>query len=123
MNAPLVGEIFVPSILKAVEDLRRDWVTQVEPILGFHFSFDRVKRVYFHQANRWRIQDGIDELKLDPRTVPFNLDRYGNTTCTSTFLLLQEDLELGLVSEGDLVVFLLVGAGLGAMYGYGVLVV
>ncbi len=123
MNAPLVGEIFVPSILKAVEDLKEDWAVQVEPVLGYPFSFDRVKRVYFHQANRWRIQDAVDALKLDPRKVPTNIERFGNTTCASTFLLLEEDFELGLVNEGDLVVFLLVGAGLGAMLGYGVMVI
>ncbi len=47
-----------------------------------------------------------------------NVDHYGNTSAASTLILLDEDRRAGRVGEGDLVVFLWIGAGNGAMNGY-----
>ena len=57
-----------------------------------------------------------------PERVPLNVDRYGNTSAASTLLLLDEDRRAGRVHDGDLVVFMWIGAGNGAMNGYAALV-
>jgi 3-oxoacyl-[acyl-carrier-protein] synthase-3 len=50
--------------------------------------------------------------------VPISVDHYGNTSAASTLILLDEDRRAGRVAEGDLVVFMWIGAGNGAMNGY-----
>jgi 3-oxoacyl-[acyl-carrier-protein] synthase-3 len=57
-------------------------------------------------------------LGLPPERIPINVDRYGNTSAASTLILLDEDREAKRVRSGDLVVFLWIGAGNGAMNGY-----
>lgn len=61
-------------------------------------------------------------LGLPTERVPLNVDRYGNTSAASTLLLLDEDRRAGRVHDGDLVVFMWIGAGNGAMNGYAALV-
>ncbi len=61
-------------------------------------------------------------LGLSSERVPLNVDRYGNTSAASTLLLLDEDRRAGRVHDGDLVVFMWIGAGNGAMNGYAALV-
>jgi 3-oxoacyl-[acyl-carrier-protein] synthase III len=50
--------------------------------------------------------------------VPISVDHYGNTSAASTLILLDEDRRAGKVQDGDLIVFVRVGAGNGAMNGY-----
>lgn len=57
------------------------------------------------------------QLGLSRTVVPSNIKRYGNTSAASTLLLLHEDIEEGRLKAGDLLVFMWVGAGAGAMYG------
>ena len=68
------------------------------------------------------VRGAIEMLGLPPDRVPISVDHYGNTSAASTFILLDEDRRAGRVDEGDLVVFLWVGAGNGAMNGYAALV-
>jgi 3-oxoacyl-[acyl-carrier-protein] synthase III len=54
--------------------------------------------------------------------IPISVDRYGNTSAASTLILLDEDRQAHRVRQGDLVVFLWIGAGNGAMNGYAALI-
>jgi len=61
-------------------------------------------------------------LGLPPGRVPIGVDHYGNTSAASTLILLDEDRRAGRVCDGDLVAFLWIGAGNGAMNGYAAMV-
>ena len=76
-----------------------------------------------HQANGVVVRKATELLGLPPERVPIGVDHYGNTSAASTLILLDEDRRAGRLHDGDLVVFLWVGAGNGAMNGYAALVV
>jgi 3-oxoacyl-[acyl-carrier-protein] synthase III len=61
-------------------------------------------------------------LGLAADRIPLNVDRYGNTSAASTLVLLDEDRRATACMRGDLVVFLWIGAGSGAMNGYAALI-
>lgn len=123
MHADVVGKEFVPCISRAMAKLQEDWPTQVQPVVGVPFSMDAVSRFYFHQSNLGKIHEAAGALGIPLDKLPTNIERLGNTTCPSTLLLLDDDVRQGRLKKGDIVVFLVVGAGLGAMYGYAVLVI
>jgi 3-oxoacyl-[acyl-carrier-protein] synthase-3 len=60
-------------------------------------------------------------LGLPADRVPISVDRYGNTSAASTLIMLDEDRRAGRVGDGDLLAFLWIGAGNGAMNGYATL--
>lgn len=65
-----------------------------------------------HQANA-RILDAVaEELKIDPAKMPLNLDRYGNTSCGSIPLALDECLQQGRIHPGSNLLFSGFGGGL-----------
>ena len=84
----------------------------------FFFSIGAVARWYLHQANGVVVRQAVDMLGLPADRVPISVGRYGNTSAASTLILLDEDRRSGRVNHGDLVAFLWVGAGNGAMNGY-----
>ena len=94
-------------------------LTTVKPLTGASFDVDAVARWYLHQANGVVVRQAIEMLGLPSERVPISVDHYGNTSAASTLILLDEDRRSGKVKEGDLVVFLWIGAGNGAMNGYG----
>ena len=98
--------------------LQEDWPTTVKAFTGADFEIDAVDRWYLHQANAVVVRQAIEMLALPPERVPISVDHYGNTSAASTLILLDEDRRAGRVKEGDLVVFLWIGAGNGAMNGY-----
>ena len=51
-------------------------------------------------------------MKLSEDKVFHNIQRYGNTTAASIPLALDEALEMGIIGDGSVVVFLGLGAGL-----------
>ena len=53
---------------------------------------------------------------------PVGVGHCGNTSAASTLILLDEDRRAGRVRDGDLVAFLWIGAGNGAMNGYAAMV-
>jgi len=101
--------------------LKEDWPTDIAPVLGVGFDPERVARWYMHQANAVVVRRAGELLGLPADRIPINVDRYGNTSAASTLILLHEDREASRVREGDLVVFLWIGAGNGAMNGYAAL--
>ncbi len=122
MDGVRVAEVFPPLMARDFEMLREDWPTIVKPATGTDFEVATVARWYLHQANGVVVRQAIDMLGLPPDRVPISVDHYGNTSAASTLILLDEDRRAGRVSEGDLVVFLWVGAGNGAMNGYAAVV-
>jgi len=118
MDGVKVAEVFPPLMSRDFEMLKDDWPTTVKPFTGTDFEPDAVARWYLHQANGVVVRQAIEMLGLPPDRVPISVDHYGNTSAASTLILLDEDRRAGRVHEGDLVVFLWIGAGNGAMNGY-----
>jgi 3-oxoacyl-[acyl-carrier-protein] synthase-3 len=123
MEARTVGRSFTPIMRCTFERLVRDWPQHVEPLVGHAFDVDRIKRWYFHQANPLIVTRTAEELGLPLERVPTNAQCYGNTCAASTLLLFDADRRAGVLDPGDLGVFLWVGAGNGAQYGYAVVAV
>jgi 3-oxoacyl-[acyl-carrier-protein] synthase-3 len=72
---------------------------------------DEVKLFIPHQANQ-RITDAVaDKLKVDPAIVYSNIEYHGNTSSASIPIALDECVEAGRVSEGDLVLLASFGGG------------
>ena len=123
MDARRVSEEFGPLILRDMQMLEEDWPTHIKPAVRRDFDPEAVTRWYMHQANGVVVRKATELLGLPPERVPIGVDHYGNTSAASTLILLDEDRRAGRLHDGDLVVFLWVGAGNGAMNGYAALVV
>jgi 3-oxoacyl-[acyl-carrier-protein] synthase-3 len=65
-----------------------------------------------HQANMRINQFFAHSMKLPEEKVFHNIQRYGNTTAASIPLALDEALEMDIIADGSLVIFLGLGAGL-----------
>ena len=76
------------------------------------FTPDDVKLVIPHQMNARIITALIERLKMPVEKVAINIDRYGNTSAASIPIALDEAIREGRCGEGDLILFLGVGAGL-----------
>jgi 3-oxoacyl-[acyl-carrier-protein] synthase-3 len=118
MDGAKVAEVFPPLMARDFQMLQEDWPNAVKPVTGADFEVDAVARWYLHQANGVVVRQAIEMLGLPPERVPISVDHYGNTSAASTLILLDEDRHAGRVNDGDLVVFLWIGAGNGAMNGY-----
>ena len=73
---------------------------------------DDIKLVIPHQMNARIITALVDRLGLPEEKAVVNIDRYGNTSAASIPIALDEAIREGKCGEGDLVLFLGVGAGL-----------
>lgn len=118
MDAVKVAEVFPPLMTRDLDMLREDWPASVKPATGTGFDIAAVDRWYLHQANGVVVRQAVDMLGLPPGKVPVSVGHYGNTSAASTLILLDEDRRVGRVQDGDLIAFLWVGAGNGAMNGY-----
>lgn len=118
MDAVKVAEVFPPLMTRNFDMLREDWPTSIKPVTGTDFDIGQVTRWYVHQANGVVIRQAVDMLGLPADKVPISVGHYGNTSAASTLILLDEDRRAGNVHDSDLIVFLWVGAGNGAMNGY-----
>jgi 3-oxoacyl-[acyl-carrier-protein] synthase-3 len=118
MDAVKVAEVFPALMTRNIEMLQDDWPASIKPATGTGFSIGAVARWYLHQANGVVVRQAVDMLGLPADKVPISVGRYGNTSAASTLILLDEDRRSGRVNDGDLVAFLWVGAGNGAMNGY-----
>lgn len=118
MDGVKVAEVFAPLMARNFQMLHDDWPTTVMPATGSDFDIDSIARWYLHQANGVVVRQAAELLGLPPERVPIGVDHYGNTSAASTLILLDEDRRAGHVNEGDLVAFMWIGAGNGAMNGY-----
>ncbi len=76
------------------------------------FTHEEIDLFIPHQANL-RILDAVGErLKIDPKKVYKNVDRFGNTSAASIPIALEECAREGRVKSGDLVLLTAFGAGL-----------
>ncbi len=72
---------------------------------------DDLKLIIPHQSNLRIIESCRSRLGLAPEKMLVNVDRYGNTSAASIGLGLDDARRSGQVREGDLVMFVAVGAG------------
>jgi 3-oxoacyl-[acyl-carrier-protein] synthase-3 len=76
------------------------------------FTHEDIDLFIPHQANM-RIIDAVGErMKIDPKKVYKNVDRFGNTSAASIPIALEECVREGRVDSGDLVLLTAFGAGL-----------
>ncbi len=122
MDGVKVAEVFAPLMTRNFQMLQEDWPTKIKPRTGNDFDIDSVARWYLHQANGVVVRRAVEMLGLPPERVPIGVDYYGNTSAASTLILLDEDRRAGRVHDGDLIAFLWIGAGNGAMNGYSTMV-
>jgi 3-oxoacyl-[acyl-carrier-protein] synthase-3 len=122
MDGVKVAEVFVPLMTRNFQMLQEDWPTKIKPTTGTDFDIDAVARWYLHQANGVVVRRAVEMLGLPLERVPIGVDYYGNTSASSTLILLDEDRRAGRVHDGDLIAFLWIGAGNGAMNGYSTMV-
>ena len=122
MDGVKVAEVFAPLMTRNFEMLQEDWSTSVKQVTGADFDVDAVARWYLHQANGVVVREAAKMLDLPLDRVPIGVDHYGNTSAASTLILLDEDRREGRVHQGDLLAFLWIGAGNGAMNGYAAMV-
>jgi 3-oxoacyl-[acyl-carrier-protein] synthase-3 len=64
-----------------------------------------------HQANRRIILAAAEKLGLEERQVIINIERFGNTTAATIPLALNDAVDTGRLTKGDLVLLASVGAG------------
>ena len=76
------------------------------------YTADDIKLVVPHQSNLRIIDSALGRLGLDRNKAVINIDKYGNTSAASVPIALDEALAAGRAKQGDLVLFLAVGAGL-----------
>ncbi|RKD24355.1 3-oxoacyl-ACP synthase [Ammoniphilus oxalaticus] len=65
-----------------------------------------------HQANTRIIQSAADKLGIPEQKVSVTVDKYGNTSSASIPLSLVQEVQLGKIEDGDLLVLVGFGAGL-----------
>ncbi len=123
MDPSAVREQFVALMLRNMQNLRQRWPIHIQPAVNKPFTTDLPVRWYLHQANRLAVVQAATAMKLPMDRVPPNIQDYGNTSAASTLLLFDADRRVGVVKPGDLVIFSWIGAGVGAMNGYAVIVV
>ncbi len=75
-----------------------------------------LKYLVMHQANVRIINSAVERLGLDPEKAPINIERYGNTSCASVPILLDELNRDGKLQHGDKLAI----AGFGSGLSYGV---
>ncbi len=76
------------------------------------YTADDLKLIIPHQSNRRIIESALQRLDFPTDKAVINIDRYGNTSAASIPIALDEAVRNGQLAEGDLVLFLAVGAGL-----------
>jgi 3-oxoacyl-[acyl-carrier-protein] synthase-3 len=92
--------------VKAMADVSQELLTEQG------FTHEQIDLFIPHQANL-RIIDAVGErLKIDPKKVYKNVDRFGNTSAASIPIALDECAREGRLKDGDLVLLTAFGAGL-----------
>ena len=122
MDAVKVAEVFPPLMTRDFDMLQEDWPTAIKPTHRDRLRHRR-GRPLVPAPGQWcrRPPRPWTCWACPPERVPISVDHYGNTSAASTLILLDEDRRAGRVHDGDLVVFLWIGAGNGAMNGYAAL--
>ncbi|NQV33041.1 MAG: ketoacyl-ACP synthase III [Phycisphaeraceae bacterium] len=77
-----------------------------------NLAADDVKMLISHQMNARIIESAAKRLHLPDEKIFVNIQNYGNTSAASIPIALNECIESGKVSQGDIVIFVAFGAGL-----------
>jgi 3-oxoacyl-[acyl-carrier-protein] synthase-3 len=81
----------------------------------FNLKKENIDYFLFHQANRFLIEQIRKKLKLPPEKVPYNLQNFGNTSCTTIPLLMVTNLKEELTQRK--LHLLMCGFGVGLSWG------
>ncbi len=83
-----------------------------EAMTACELSADQVKLIVPHQVNQRIIDSAMEKLGMPPEKAFVNIARYGNTSAASIPIALDEACRAGLLSPGDVIIFVAFGAGL-----------
>ncbi|HML47391.1 MAG TPA: beta-ketoacyl-ACP synthase III [Clostridia bacterium] len=104
MNGPEVYRFAVLALCSSLETvMKRARVTM-----------DRIRYVVAHQANRRILEAAQARLSIAAEKMVWGVDRYGNTSCASIPLLLDEICRAKALRKGDLLLLSAFGGGLTA---------
>ena len=92
--------------VQKLEDVSREALAQNG------YSTEDVDVVVPHQANRRIIDAAAERLEINKDKVFSNIHKYGNTSAASIPIALAEAYENGVIKKGNLVLLMVVGAGL-----------
>ncbi len=103
----MAGRRVYKFAVKKIENLVR------EVFEGTGYTLDDVDWFVPHQMNELILRNAFEEqLKVPWQKVVINLDKYGNTTAGTVAIALDEAVRDGRIKRGDLIVLVVVGAGL-----------
>jgi 3-oxoacyl-[acyl-carrier-protein] synthase-3 len=85
--------------------------TLMEACMKHDLTRDDIDLFFFHQANLRINEYIVNMMGIDPEKVPFNIDRYGNTTAATIPLLLEEAERTGKLKRGMKVAMVAFGSG------------
>jgi 3-oxoacyl-[acyl-carrier-protein] synthase-3 len=83
-----------------------------EAMKACELSADQVKLIVPHQVNQRIIDSAMEKLGMPPEKAFVNIAKYGNTSAASIPIALDEAWRAGLLSPGDVIIFVAFGAGL-----------
>lgn len=121
MDAPAVSAVFMQMMRQSLRRIDAAWDDKIAPIVGGEYNLDRFRHVFVHQANRHLVELFARENNIPQERVPINVHKYSNLVSASTLLLFHEELKAGRITPNELMLFIVVGAGRGAMGGYAVI--
>lgn len=101
MNGPLV---FKHAVIRMGEVLQELCVKE-------EIEIGDIDLFFFHQANQRINQLIAHQFELPPEKVPFNIDRFGNTTAATIPLLIDEAVRNGTLQPGMTVAMIAFGSG------------
>ena len=77
-----------------------------------NLGFDDIKIVIPHQPSRHLLKTVFEKMGFGLEKVFINVEKFGNTSAATIPIALTEALEQGLINDGDLVLFVSIGAGM-----------
>ncbi len=98
-------EVYQQAVRRIVES-----VTECMDHCGL--SIDDIRMVISHQMNARIIESAAKRLKLPAEKVFINISEYGNTSAASVPIAFDECAREGKIKRGDIVIFVVFGAGL-----------
>jgi 3-oxoacyl-[acyl-carrier-protein] synthase-3 len=88
------------------------YIAAQEALRRCEIDVSQIKCIIPHQANRRIIDAVMERLGARPEQLFVNVDRYGNTSAAAVAIALDEAVESGRITRGDLVLLVVFGGGL-----------
>ncbi|MES2615087.1 MAG: ketoacyl-ACP synthase III [Bdellovibrionota bacterium] len=76
-----------------------------------NINIEEIDHFIFHQANLRIIETVAAQLKIDPKKIFNNIEKFGNTTSATVGICLAEATEKGIIKKGDLILTSAFGTG------------